>query len=216
MSDALDVRMTQLDVHRAEGRRGTLWWIVARGWATVATVAGIAFLLSSAGGAAATVPGDVVNAVHGRVVGWTRSGSDWFVVYLDRSGGGWCGMEGASWRIAVVETKRLPVRVTADRRLSGAGCGNALAWVEGGRFSDGRHQEAAFMLWATPSLGATTYIYRIDGERLALLATFAGDKVTLGRGTVTVSFENRGRSPHGEIEDVYQWRAGKYRLTSRH
>jgi hypothetical protein len=59
------------------------------------------------------------------------------------------------------------------------------------------------MLWSGPALGATTYIYRIDGEHLQLLATFGGDKVTLGRGTVTVSFENRGRSAHGEIEDVY-------------
>jgi hypothetical protein len=50
-------------------------------------------------GSAATVPGDVVSAVHGRVVGWAKSGSDWFVVYLDRRGSGWCGMQGASWRI---------------------------------------------------------------------------------------------------------------------
>jgi hypothetical protein len=216
MGDAMDICVTELDPVRAEGRRGTPRRSVARAPAAVATVASIAFLLSSAVGAAATVPGDVVNAVHGRVVGWTRSSSDWFVVYLDRSGGGWCGMQGASWRIALVETKRLPVRVTADRRLSGAGCGNALAWVQAGRFSDGRHQEAAFMLWATPSLGATTYIYRIDGERLALLARFGGDKVVLGRGTVTVSFENRGRSAHGEIEDVYRWQGGRYRLASRH
>jgi hypothetical protein len=103
----------------------------------------------------------------------------------------------------------------ADCRVSGAGCGNALAWVQPGRFSDGKHAEAAFMLWADPALGATTYIYRIDGEQLALLATFAGDTVTLSRGTVTVSFENRGRSAHGEIEDVYRWRGGQYRLALR-
>jgi hypothetical protein len=29
--------------------------------------------------------------------------------------------------------------------------------------------------------------------------------VTLGRGTVTVRFENRGRSAHGELEDVYRF-----------
>ena len=97
---------------------------------------------------AATAPSDVVDAVHGRVVGWAHSGSDWFVVYLDRVGGGWCGLQGASWRIALVENSRLPVHVTADPRLAGAMCGNSLAWVRGGRFSDGSHAEAAFMLWA--------------------------------------------------------------------
>lgn len=156
-----------------------------------------------------------MNAVHGRDVGWAQSGSDWFAVYLDRRGGGWCGMQGASWRIALVETRRLPVRVTADRRLGGAMCGNSLAWVRAGRFSDGKHPEAAFMLWTTPSIGATTYIYRIGSQRLQLLAKFGGDEVTLRRGTVVVSYENRGRSPHGEIEDVYRFSGGTYKLVHR-
>lgn len=156
-----------------------------------------------------------MNAVHGRIVGWARSGSDWFVVSLDRSGGNWCGLRGASWRIGLVETKRLPVRLTADRRLAAAMCGNSLAWVRAGRFSDGRHPEVAFMLWATPSIGATAYVDRIKGERLQLLARFGGDKVTLGRGTVTVSYENRGRSRHGEIEDLYRFRDGRYILVRR-
>jgi hypothetical protein len=164
---------------------------------------------------AATVPDEVVNAVHGRVVGWARSGSDWFVVYLDRTGGDWCGARGASWRIALVETTRLPVHVSAERRLAGAMCGNSLAWVQAGHFSDGTHAEAALMLWATPSIGATTYIYRIGGERLRLLARFGGDRVKLGRGTVTVWFENRGRSRNGEIEDVYRFTGGKYTLVRR-
>ena len=181
----------------------------------LALVAAIGCLLAVGSSAAATVPDDVVNAVHGRVVGWARSSSDWFVVYLDRSGGDWCGMRGASWRIALVETKQLPVRVTADRPLTGAGCGNTLAWVRAGRFSDGKHPEAAFMLWSDPALGATTYIYRIGGEHLQLLATFGGDRVTLRRGTVTISFENRGRSAHGEIEDVYRFSGGKYTLVHR-
>ena len=181
----------------------------------LAIAAAVACLLTVGAGAAATIPNDVVNAIHGRVVGWARSDSDWFVVYLDRSGGDWCGMRGASWRIALVETKRLPVHVTADRRLEGAGCGNALAWVRAGRFSDGKHPEAGFMLWTGPALGATTYIYRTGGERLQLLAKFGGDKVTLGRRTVTVSFENRGRSAHGEIEDVYRFTGGKYVLVRR-
>jgi len=37
----------------------------------------------------------------------------------------------------------------------------------------------------------------------------------LGRGIVTVSFENRGRSPHGELEDVYRFDGVHYRLASR-
>lgn len=181
----------------------------------LALVAATSCLLGVGVSAAATIPGDVVNAIHGRVVGWALSGSDWFVVYLDRSAGDWCGMRGASWRIALVETERLPVKVTADRRLAGAMCGNSLAWVRGGRFSDGKHPEAAFMLRTTPSIGATAYIYRAGGEHLQLLAKFGGDRVTLGRGTVTVSFENRGRSPHGEIEDVYRFTGGKYTLVHR-
>jgi hypothetical protein len=165
--------------------------------------------------AAATVPPPVVEAVHGRVVGWVKTGSDWFAVYVDRKGGGWCGLEGASWRMALVETSRLPVRTIADRRTGGAMCGNELAWVRAGRFSDGRHQEVAFMLWTTPAIGASTYIYRVDGGRFHLLAKFGGDQVTLGRGTVTVGFENRGRSPHGEIEDVYRFAGGRYDLVRR-
>ena len=186
------------------------------GWLRIAGVIACALCLAGASTpSAATVPADVIDAVHGRVVGWSRSGSDWFVVYLDRTGGGWCGLQGADWRIALVETARLPVRVTADRRVDGAGCGNELAWVRGGRFSDGKHAEAAFMLWATPSLGATTYIYRLGGGRLRLLASFGGDRVVLAKGTVTVSFENRGRSAHGEMEDVYRFVHGRYELAHR-
>jgi|SRR5579884_1615735 len=164
---------------------------------------------------AATIPYPVFAAVHGRVVGWAKSGSDWFVVYVDRRGGDWCALRGASWRMALVESARLPMHVVADREISGAMCGNELAWVRAGRFSDGRHREVAFMPWSTPALGATTWIYRVGGARFTLLARFGGDRVTLGRGTVTVSFENRGRSAHGELEDVYRFANGRYRLVRR-
>jgi hypothetical protein len=175
----------------------------------------VASLALSGVAAAETVPGPVVDSVHGRVVGWARSASDWFVVYVDRKGGDWCGLRGASWRMALVETTRLPEHVIDDRRISGAMCGNSLAWVRAGRFSDGRHREVGFMLWTTPSIGATTFIYRIDGGHFRQLATFAGDHVKLGRGLVTVSFENRGRSPHGELEDTYRFTGAEYRLAHR-
>ncbi len=164
---------------------------------------------------AAVIPLPVFSAIHGRVVGWARSERDWFVVYVDRAGGQWCGLEGASWRMALVETRKLPPRAVADRRLGGAMCGNELAWVRAGKFSDGRHREVAFMLWADPSLGAKTYIYRIDHGRFGLLAKFAGDRVRLGRGAVTVGFENRGRSPHGELKDTYRFEGDRYRLVGR-
>jgi hypothetical protein len=32
---------------------------------------------------------------------------------------------------------------------------------------------------------------------------------------VTVTYENVGRSPHGELEDVYRFRDGRYTLVSR-
>lgn len=173
-------------------------------------------LLALAGGAAAaTVPPPVVEAVHGRVVGWAKSGSDWFAVYVDRKGGDWCGLEGASWRMALVGTSRLPVRGVTDRRIGGAMCGNELSWVRAGRFSDGRHREVAFMLWTDPSIGAWAYLYRVDGGRFRFLAKFGGDRVTLHRGTTVVGFENRGRSPHGEIEDVHRFRGGRYVLVRR-
>jgi hypothetical protein len=183
-------------------------------WRRVAFALAVASVAVGAA-SAATVPYDVFAAVHGRVVGWAKTGSDWFVVYVDRNGGDWCGLRGASWRMALVETTHLPVHVTADRRIGGAMCGNELAWVRAGRFSDGRHREVAFMLWTTPSTGARSYIYRVDGGRFRLLAKFAGDKVSLSRGTVTVSFENRGRSQHGELEDVYRFAGGHYRLVRR-
>jgi hypothetical protein len=164
---------------------------------------------------AGTIPLPVFEAVHGRVVGWARSGSDWFVVYVDRAGGDFCALRGASWRMALVESRRLPARVVADRRIGGAMCGNWLAWVRAGRFSDGRHREVAFMLWTTPSIGAIAHIDRIDGGRFRLLAAFKGDRVAIGRGTVTVSFENRGRSAHGEIKDSYRFHNDHYQLVSR-
>jgi hypothetical protein len=176
----------------------------------------VLLVLGLAGGAAAaTVPAPVVEAVHGRVVGWAKTGSDWFVVYVDRKGSDWCGLRGVAWRMALVETTKLPVRVVADRRIGGAMCGNELAWVRAGRFSDGRHREVAFMLWTTASLGAWTYIYRVDGGRYLFLAKFGGDKVTLRRGTAIVDFENRGRSPHGEIEDVYRFVGDRYQPVKR-
>jgi hypothetical protein len=160
-----------------------------------------------------TVPDQVVFSVHGRAIGWAKSGPQWFVVYLQGEGKGICGLEGATWRMALVATRPLPSHIVDDRSIGGAMCGNQLSWVRAGRFSDGRHQEVAFMLWATPSLGATTYIYRIVGKRLVPLARFGGDKVVLGPGSVTVTFENAGRSPHGEIEDIYRFQNGRYRLT---
>jgi hypothetical protein len=182
---------------------------------TLAGAAVAAVIVGVATASSATVPPPVVAAVHGRVVGWAKTKRDWFVVYVDRKGGDWCGLAHASWRMALVETSRLPVHVAADRRIGGAMCGNELSWVRAGRFSDGRHREVAFMLWATPSLGATSYIYRVDRLRFRLLAKFPGDKVTLGRGTVTVGFENRGRSAHGELEDVYRFVSGRYKLVRR-
>lgn len=188
----------------------------SRGWLRAVPTLTLVVLVCAGAAGAATVPQSVFDAVHGRIDGWARTPGGWLVVYVDRPGSDWCGLRGAAWRMALVETKRLPVRVTATKQISGAGCGNELGWVRAGRFSDGRHQEVAFMLWADPALGATTFIYRIDAGRFRLLATFGGDRVVIGRGTVRVSFENRGRSAHGEIEDIYRWQNGRYRLASRH
>jgi hypothetical protein len=167
--------------------------------------------LSRSGG---TVPEPVFVPIRGRSMGWARSGSNWFVVYV-KGGTGRCGLDGGQWRIALVETRRLPARVVSDRPIGGSMCGNLVSWVKTGRFSDGKHPEAAFQLWTTPSLGATTYVYRLDGGRLAPLARFPGDHVELTAGTVTVTYENVGRSPHGELEDVYRFRDGRYTLVSR-
>jgi hypothetical protein len=181
----------------------------------VASVLALIFALSGSA-SATTVPPPILFAIHGRVVGWARTGADWFAVYLAGRARGACSLEGARWRMALVVTTPLPPHVAADRAIGGAMCGNELAWVRGGRFSDGRHREIAFMLWATPSLGARAYIYRVGGRRFVLLASFGGDRVVLRRGIVKVSFENRGRSPHGELVDVYRFTRGHYRLAARH
>ncbi len=180
----------------------------------ISAVVAVTLALAGIGGST-VVPPPVLESVHGRVVGWARSAPDWFVIYVDRKGRDWCGLRGASWRMALVETSRVPVRVVADRRIAGAMCGNELVWVRAGRFSDGRHREVAFMLWTTPSIGATAFIYRIDSHNYRRLAAFTGDRVVLGRGVVTVSFENRGRSRHGELEDVYRFDGKQYRLAKR-
>jgi hypothetical protein len=161
---------------------------------------------------AATVPGAVLDAVHGRVAGWVSSPGGFVAVYLDHPGGGWCGLEGAAWRLGVVNAKA--ERLSSSLRIGSAMCGNSLAWLKEGRFSDGRHPEVAFQLWTTPSIGATTYVYRIEGARLVKLGSFPGDKVTVGRGTVTASFENAGRNPQGKLRDVYRFVNGRYRLVS--
>jgi hypothetical protein len=57
-----------------------------------------------------------------------------------------------------------------------------------------------------------TYIYRLDGRHFNFLAKFGGDAVIVGVGIVTVAFENRGRSPRGEIKDVYRFIGGRYKL----
>jgi hypothetical protein len=178
-------------------------------------VTAVALSLSALAGAT-TVPFALVSAIPGRIAGWTRTGPDWFAVYLAGRGTPRCHLDGATWRMALVPRRAAPPRVTADRRIGGAMCGNYLAWVRGGRFSDGRHREVAFMLWATPSIGATTYIYRVGGERFRRLASFKGDRVVIRRRIVRVGYENRGRSPHGELVDVYRFSHGRYRLVARH
>jgi len=94
-------------------------------------------------------------------------------------------------------------------------CGNEFAWVRTGRFSDGRHREVAFMLGRRRRSARRRPPTAWPTGRFSLLARFGGDKVTLGRGTVTVGFENRGRSTHGELADVYRFVGGRYRLVKR-
>lgn len=162
-----------------------------------------------------TIPFPLFEAVHGRVIGWAKTGHDWFAVYVDKVGGDWCGLGHASWRIALINPKAPPFQPSADRRFAPAMCGNELAWVHAGRFSDVLHREVAFFLWSTPAIGATAYIYRAAAGHLRLLATFHGDSVKLTKRRAVVGFENRGRSPHGELEDIYRFANGRYRLVQR-
>lgn len=164
---------------------------------------------------AGTIPYPVFEAVHGRIVGWAKTGHDWFAVYVNKKGNDWCGLSHASWRIALVDASTAPAQVVAGRRVRPAGCGNDLSWVRAGHFSDGRHREVAFFLWTTPAIGATGYVYRVAGNHLRLLAAFHGDSLTLRRGQAIVGFENRERSPHGELKDIYRFSNGRYRLVLR-
>ena len=170
----------------------------------------------AAAAAADTLPYPVFAATPGKPVGWARSGALWFVVYVDRRGGDWCALRDAHWRMALLDPAKAPRAVTDDRLVAGAMCGNDLAWVRAGSFSDGRHREIAFQLRVTPSIGAQTFLYRVDGGRFRRLGVFWGDRVTLGRGTVTARWENRGRSPDGKsLRYVYRWAGDRYRLASR-
>jgi hypothetical protein len=161
---------------------------------------------------AASVPPAVQDAVHGRVAGWASTPGGFVAVYLDRRGSGWCGLNGANWRVGVVSSRAQ--KLSSSLPIDSAMCGNSLAWLKEGRFSDGRHAEVAFQLWTTPSIGATTYVYRIEGTRLVKLGSFPGDKVTIGRGTITASFENAGRNANGKLREVYRFEDGRYRLVS--
>lgn len=164
--------------------------------------------------AAGTIPYALFTTVPGRVIGWAKTGHDWFAVYVDKLSSSPCGLGHNSWRVALVDP-RAPIPLVASRRVGPAMCGNALAWVRAGSFSDGVHRDVAFFLWATPSIGATGYVYRAGADHLHLLATFHGDSLRLSRGRAVVGFENRGRSSHGELEDVYRFVDGRYRLAQR-
>jgi hypothetical protein len=179
-------------------------------------LAAVALAAALAGASAAsTVPAPVVFTVHGKVVGWVSAPAAYVAVYVEGRGGGWCGLDGASWWIGLVDTSSETARLAATHRLGYAMCGTSLNWVRAGRVLHGRPTDVAFQLWATPSLGATTYVYRLAGTRLVRLGAFAGDRVTLGRGTVSVGFENRGRSPKGDLRETYRFEGGRYRLASR-
>jgi hypothetical protein len=163
---------------------------------------------------AGTIPYALFTTVPGRLIGWAKTGHDWFAVYVDKLSHSPCGLDHSSWRVSLVDPNA-PIPLTASRRIGPAGCGNALAWVRAGRFSDGLHRDVAFFLWTTPAIGATGYVYRVGTDHLRLLATFHGDSLRLSRGGAIVGFENRGRSSHGELEDVYRFVGGRYRLIQR-
>jgi hypothetical protein len=83
-------------------------------------------------------------------------------------------MRGASWRLALVETRRLPVRVTANHRLTGAGCANSLAWVRTGSFSAAstprqRTVTVSFEKRGRSANGETEDVYRFTGHQHVLV-----------------------------------------------
>ena len=163
---------------------------------------------------AGTIPYALFTTVPGRLIGWAKTGHDWFAVYLDKLSQSPCGLGHNSWRVALVDPSAA-IPLAASRRVGPAGCGNALAWVRAGSFSDGLHRDVAFFLWSTPAIGATGYVYRAEADHLRLLATFHGDSLRLSRGQAVVGFENRGRGSHGELQDVYRFVDGRYRLVQR-
>jgi len=159
-----------------------------------------------------TVPSPLLFAVHGRIMGWTRTDDGWAIVFLSGKASGRCGMNGASWHLGIASGHPLPFHLTSVEAVEPAMCGNRLQWVRSGSFSDGKHTEVAFMLWTTPSLGASAYVYRVTEGRLELLRRFAGDGFTLEKGKVVATFENRQRSPNGHLTMTYVYAHGNYHL----
>jgi len=170
-----------------------------------AALAGVAF--------AGSVPYPVYNAVHGRVVGWQPLGRGFAVAYLTGRPAGWCGLDGGSWRLALVEnTTTGPPRITIDRRLEGSMCGNELVWLRTGRLTDGRHREVALSILTTPSIGATAWVFRIHRARLALVRRFFADRIAIKPAVVTLTWLP-GHSPDGRTtREVWRFGRGVYRL----
>lgn len=175
-------------------------------------------LAAALGGAAfaGTVPYPAYNAVHGRVVGWQSLGRGFAVAYLTGRPAGWCGFEGGSWHLALVEnTTTGPPKVTIDRRLEGSMCGNELVWLRTGRLSDGRHREVAVSILTTPSIGATAWVFRIGRAQLVLVRRFLADRIAIRPGSVTLSWLP-GHSPDGKTtRELWRFSRGAYRLASR-
>jgi hypothetical protein len=91
-------------------------------------------------------------------------------------------------------------------------CGNAFVWLRAGSLTGGRREEIALDILATPSLGETAWVFRLEGERLRLLRRFSADRVRLAGGRVVLSWLYAARSPDGRsARQVWRFEGGVYR-----
>jgi len=178
----------------------------------VAAVLALGLAVSGAA-STATVPLPVLEAIQGRPVGWAPTGPDWFVDYL-KAGEGSVWIRGCDLRWRAFPPRR---RRRTSQPIVRIGRSNVrqTSWpgFRAGRFSDADIGRRIHALDNAVDRSAGLH-HRVRRQGFRLLASFGGIESCSGAAS-SGWLENPGRSPHGEMLDVYRFSGGRYRLIAR-